>query len=231
MRYSSCPEAVVLVLVLSISIVPAATARKCLPAAVQSVPSSGADAKPALLLNGTAIVAKLLITVDSNKAKPGDGVVAEITRDVSQDHTVVLRKGTRVLGHIVAVSRTSDAKPESRLAISFNSVSMKGGGQAQIRFVIQALAREPILQDQVDLLDGRGSEATQITAASSGGSIGGPLPGGLLRPEDSGVYGMAGLSMALITNNDGSQVPILVSTGDGVRLGKGTQMILRVAQK
>lgn len=231
MGNSRCPEALALVLALSIAIAPAASPRTHLAAAVQSAPSSGAAAKPAVLLDGTAIVAKLLTSLDSNKVKPGDGVIAEITRDVSQNHKVILRAGTRVLGHIVAVSRSSAAMPESRLAISFDSVSMKGGEQAQISFVIQALAHEAILQNQVDLLDGRGSEATQLTATASGGSVGGPLPGGVLRAEDSGVYGIPGLSLALITESNGAQVPIVVSTGESIRLAKGTQMILRVAQK
>jgi hypothetical protein len=230
MPYSSCPEAFALVLALSISIAPAASPRNHLPAAIQSVASSGANAKPALLSSGTAIVAKLLTSVDSRKSKPGDGVEAEITRDVSQNHKVVLKKGTRVLGHIVAVSPASAAETESRLAISFNSIVMKGGDQAKMFFVVQALAREAVLQEQIDLQDGRGSEATQITAATSGGSIGGPLPGGLLRPEDSGVYGIPGLSLALMMTQDGSQVPILVSPGESVRLAKGTQMTLRVVQ-
>jgi len=52
----------------------------------------------------------------------------------------------------------------------------------------------------------------------------------LLRPEDSGVYGIPGLSLALMTTKDGSQFPILVSTSESVRLAKGTQMILRVVQ-
>jgi hypothetical protein len=230
MSYSSCLKGVALVLALSILIAPAASPRARLSTPMQSVPSSGANAKPGLLSSGTGIVAKLLTSIDSRKTKPGDAVEAEITRDVSQNHKVVLKRGTRVLGHIVAVSPDSGSGTESRLAISFNSVTMKGGDQAQISFVIQALAREPVLQNQVDLLDGRGSEATQITATASGGSIGGPLPGGLLRPEDSGVYGIPGLSLALMTTNDGSQVPILVSTGESIRLAKNTQMILRVVQ-
>jgi hypothetical protein len=230
MSYSSGPEAFALVLALSISMAPATSPRNHLPAPIQSAPSPGANAKPALLASGTAIVAKLITGIDSNKSKPGDGVEAEITRDVSQNHKVVLKRGTRVLGHVVAVSPASGAETESRLAISFTSVTMKGGNQSQISFVIQALAREPILQEQVDLLDGRGSEATQITATASGGSIGGPLPGGLLRPEDSGVYGIPGVSLALMTTKDGSRVPILIATGESVRLAKGTQMILRVVQ-
>ena len=158
MPYFSGLKGVALVLALSISIAPAASPRNHLSAPIQSVASSGANAKPALLSSGTAIVAKLLTSVDSSKFKPGDAVEAEITRDVSQNHKVVLKRGTRVLGHIVAVSADSVSGTESRLAISFNSVTMKGGGQAQISFVIQALAREPVLQNQVDLLDGRGSE-------------------------------------------------------------------------
>jgi hypothetical protein len=72
--------------------------------------------------------------------------------------------------------------------------------------------------------------ATEITAATAGGDIGGPLPEGLLRPEDSGVYGIAGLSLAVLTTETGSQFPVLKSAGENIRLAKGTQMVLRVVQ-
>jgi len=222
--------ALALALALSATIAPALTARNHLAAARQAAAVAGVAAKPAILAAGTTVVAKLLTNIDSGTCKPGDPVEAEVTRDVSQNHKVVLKAGARVIGHVVALDTSSAHKPESRIAISFKSVSMKSGEQAQISFVIQALAIAPRLKEKNELQDGRGMVATEITAATAGGDIGGPLPEGLLRPEDSGVYGIAGLSLAVLTTETGSQFPVLKSAGENIRLAKGTQMVLRVVQ-
>jgi hypothetical protein len=225
------PVGLALAVALSASIALAAIPRNHSAVASQAVPASGAAAKPANLSIGTTVVAKLLTNIDSGTCKPGDQIEAEVTRDVSQNHKVVLKAGTRVIGHVVAFDTSSTHKPETRIAISFKSVSMKSGEQAQISFVIQALAIAPRLKEKNELQDGRGMVATEITAAAAGGDIGGPLSEGMLRPEDSGVYGIAGLSLAVMTTETGSQFPVLKSASENIRLAKGTQMVLRVVQK
>jgi hypothetical protein len=228
MSYFGWPIALALAMVLSTSMAPTAMPRSHPAAASQMATATGAAAKPAILSIGTTVLAKLLSDLDSRTCRPGDRVEAEVTRDVSQNHKVVLKTGTRVIGHVVALDLSSTPKPESRIAISFNSISMKGGEQAKISFVIQALAHDPGLKEKVDTQDGRGLIATTITASNAGGDIGGALPDGLLRPDDSGVYGIAGLSLAVMTTETGSQFPVLKSSSENIRLAKGTQMVLRV---
>jgi hypothetical protein len=225
--YIGRPIALALAVVSSTLIAPAAMPRNRSAEAGQA---ATAAAKPAFLSTGTTVVAKLLANLDSRTCKPGDPVEAEVTRDVSQNHKVVLRAGARVIGHVVALDASSTHSPESRIAISFNSISTKGGEHTQISFVIQALAIAPRLKEKNELQDGRGMVATDITAATAGGDIGGPLSEGLLRPEDSGVYGIAGLSLAVLTTETGSQFPVLKSAGENIRIAKGTQMVLRVVQ-
>jgi hypothetical protein len=190
--------------------------------------TSQAATAPAILSAGTTVVARLLANLDSGTCKPGDPVEAEVTRDVSQNHKVVLKAGARVIGHVVALDTSSAHQPETRIAISFKSVLMKSGEQSQISFVLQALAIAPRLKEKDDFEGGRPMEATAIIAATAGGSIGGPLPEGRLRPEDSGVYGIAGLSLAVMTTETGSQFPVLKSARENINLAKGTQMVLRV---
>ena len=227
MTYFGRPIALALAVVSSTLMAPAAMPRNRSAEAGQA---ATAAAKPAFLWTGTTVVAKLLANLDSRTCKPGDPVEAEVTRDVSQNPKVVLKAGARVIGHVVALDASSTHSPESRIAISFNSISTKGGEQTQISFVIQALAIAPRLKEKNELQDGRGMVATEITAATAGGDIGGPLSEGLLRPEDSGVYGIAGLSLAVLTTETGSQFPVLKSAGENIRLAKGTQMVLRVVQ-
>jgi hypothetical protein len=225
--YIGRPIALALAVVSSTLIAPAAMPRNRSAEAGQA---ATAAAKPAFLSTGTTVVAKLLANLDSRTCKPGDPVEAEVTRDVSQNHKVVLKAGARVIGHVVALDASSTHSPESRIAISFNSISTKGGEHTQISFVIQALAIAPRLKEKNELQDGRGMVATENTAATAGGDIGGPLSEGLLRPEDSGVYGIAGLSLAVLTTETGTQFPVLKSAGENIRLAKGTQMVLRVVQ-
>jgi hypothetical protein len=221
--------ALALAVVSSTLMAPAAMPRNRSAEAGQAATATAA-AKPAFLSTGTTVVAKLLTSIDSGTCKPGDPVEAEVTRGVSQNHKVVLKAGARVIGHVVALDTSSTHTPETRIAISFKSVSMKSGEQAEISFVIQALAIAPRLKEKNELQDGRGMVATEITAATAGGDIGGPLSEGLLRPEDSGVYGIAGLSLAVLTTETGSQFPVLKSAGENIRIAKGTQMVLRVVQ-
>jgi hypothetical protein len=221
---------IALAIALSVLTVPAATSRNHSAVSIQTAAAPGANANTTILSSGTTVLVKLLINIDSGSAKVGDAVEAEVTRDVSQNHKVVVKRGSRVIGHIAALSPAPNDTSGSRVAILFNTISKKGGGTAEIPFTIQALAREAQFQQKVDLQDGRGTAATEITAASSGGTIGGPLPGGELRPEDSGVYGIPGVSLALFRTDKGSQIVIVVSANNSVRLAKGTQMVLRVSE-
>jgi hypothetical protein len=224
------PGASALAVVLSIFTAPATMPHNHSAAASQAATSASVAAKPVILAVGTAIVVKLLTDIDSGRCKPGDGVEAEITHDVSQNHKVVLKSGTRVIGHVVALDMSSTHKPESRIAISFNSIATKGGEHAQISFVIQALSIAPRLKEKNEIQGGHDAESNVFTAAAAGGSIGGPLSEGLLRPEDSGVYGIAGLSLAVMTTETGAQFPVLRSASENIRLAKGTQLVLRVVQ-
>ncbi|MGD0428627.1 MAG: hypothetical protein ABSC10_18100 [Candidatus Acidiferrales bacterium] len=230
MMYFGRPITLALAAALSASTAPAAMSGNHSAAASQASTATGGPAKPAILSTGTTVVAKLLADLDSSACKPGDPVETEITRDVSQNHRVVLKAGARVIGHVVALDASSTHTPETRIAISFNSITMKGGEPSHLSFVIQALAIAPRLKEKDDFEGGRPMEATAIIAATAGGSIGGPLPEGQLRPEDSGVYGIAGLSLAVMTTETGSQFPVLKSASEKIRLAKGTQMVLRIVQ-
>ena len=148
MTHFGRPIALALALALSTATAPAAIPRDHLAVTSQAATAAGAAAKPAILAIGTTVVAKLLTNLDSGTCKPGDPVEAEVTRDVSQNHKVFLKAGARVIGHVVALDTFSTIKPESRIAISFNSISMKGGQRAEISFVIQALAIAPRLKEK-----------------------------------------------------------------------------------
>ena len=53
------------------------------------------------LSTGTAINASLLGELDSSKSKPGDVVNAIVTESVVYQRSVLLPKGSRIVGHVV----------------------------------------------------------------------------------------------------------------------------------
>lgn len=118
----------------------------------------GAPVDPGMTLStGTVILAKLLTSLDAEKCKPSDRVDAEVTRDVSQDHKVVVKRGSHLTGHIVGISLSSDERPQSRLGMLFDNISAKNAGQIPVVLSLRAIARESQLQQQYELYDGRGT--------------------------------------------------------------------------
>src|SRR5271170_7033281 len=65
-----------------------------------SAASASGAGKSGSVANGTPIQAALVTPVDAKHSKPGDPVVAKTTQDVKQDGQTVLKKGSRLTGHI-----------------------------------------------------------------------------------------------------------------------------------
>jgi cytoskeletal protein RodZ len=66
------------------------------------------------LSSGTKIDATLANSLDAKKNKAGDRVEARTAQDVKQDGKVVLKKGTRLVGHVTeAQARTKDQAQSS----------------------------------------------------------------------------------------------------------------------
>ena len=69
---------------------------------------------PRAFPSGTKIDATLATSLDAKRSKPGDEVEARAEEDVKQDGKVVLKKGTRLVGHVTqaqAASQRADAIP------------------------------------------------------------------------------------------------------------------------
>src|SRR5580698_8793013 len=116
MTYFGRPIALASAVALLTSMAPAAMPGNHSAAACQAATAAGATVKLAILSIGTTVVAKLLTNIDSGTCKPGDPVEAEVTRDVSQNHKVVLKAGARVIGHAVALDTSAAHKAETRMA-------------------------------------------------------------------------------------------------------------------
>src|SRR6266436_2370221 len=90
------------------------------------------------LSTGTAINASLVGSLDSEKSKPGDVVNAIVTEPVVYQRSVLIPKGSRIVGHVVRTG--NDGEQSAALFVEFDSVALKNGQTAQLNAGIQALA-------------------------------------------------------------------------------------------
>jgi hypothetical protein len=137
------------------------------------------------LSSDTPIQATLLTAVDAKHSKPGDQVIARTTEDVKQDGHVVLRKGTKLVGHVTEAQARSKSNAESAVGVAFDNAVMKGGQQTPMHLNIQALAAASN-QTAASLSNDDAMLASGGSVAGSGRAGGG---GGLLRGTGGAVGG------------------------------------------
>ena len=90
------------------------------------------------LSTGTAINASLVGSLDSERSKPGDVVNAIVTESVVYQRSVLLPKGSRIVGHVVRTG--NDGEQSSALFVEFDRAILKNGQSAELNAGIQALA-------------------------------------------------------------------------------------------
>jgi len=89
---------------------------------------------------GTGVVAELSNNINAKKAKPGDRVKAQVTQDVLYRGRIVMRVGTKLIGHVQAAKPFTKEEQESQLNIVFDKAELKGGGEVALMGSIRALA-------------------------------------------------------------------------------------------
>jgi len=149
--------------------------------------SANAGGSSASLSSGTAINAELLTTLDARKCHPGQRVVAKTTQDVKQDGHVVLRKGTRLVGHVTEAQARTKANVESAVGIAFDQAEIKKGQEVPFHAAIQAVAAARTMS-AASLDDDM--MAPSGPPMGSGGAMGGSMGGGAI----GGIGSAAGTS-------------------------------------
>lgn len=79
------------------------------------------------LRSGSKIDAQLESAVNAKTARPGDQVVARVTKNVKQHGKVVVRKGDRLIGHVTSVQSGASAKAGSTLGLAFSELQGRQG--------------------------------------------------------------------------------------------------------
>jgi hypothetical protein len=126
------------------------------------------------------VQAELVKPLDAKKAKPGDQVTARVTQDVKSDGKVVIRKGSRMVGHVTEAQARTQGQANSTLGIAFDKAILKSGQEVTFNSVIQAIA--PPVQST---LAAEADQNTSLVAPPTGG-------GGSQRPSPSGGGGLLG---------------------------------------
>jgi hypothetical protein len=144
----------------------------------KSSANANAGNNSANISNGTKIDATLATSLDAKRSKPGDEVEARAAEDVKQDGKVVLKKGTRLVGHVTQAQARANGQSQSQLGILFDHAVLKNGQQVPFSANIQALASSQSAAaastgaDDI-VASGSGMGSAQGSARSGGGLAGG----------------------------------------------------------
>jgi hypothetical protein len=93
------------------------------PQAAGNGKASGATA----MLKDASFLAELSKSLDAKKLKAGDEVTAKTMDDISSGDQVLIRKGSKLVGHVTEAQPHSKENPESRLGIVFDKAILRDG--------------------------------------------------------------------------------------------------------
>jgi hypothetical protein len=151
-----------------------------------SAKGSGASNNSVALADGATMNAALKGSLDAKKSKVGDRVEVETTQDVKENGKVVLRKGTRLVGHVTEVQAREKGEAKSQVGVAFDRAELRNGQQMPLNASIQALASAQASAAAADD-DAFASGGGAVSAVGAGASRGGGLVGGTLQSTSSAV--------------------------------------------
>jgi len=160
--------------------------------------------------SGTQLAAQLENSLDVRRAKPGDRVVLKTAQDVKQNGQVVIRKGSRLLGHVTDVQQQTSANGESRIGLVFDrlrSGSTEIPIAASVLSIVQARSSA---QANNAMMDNDNMSQSSIPPRSSGGSTSGG--GGLLGGVGNTVGGVINTTASTVGNVAGTTTSAVGST-------------------
>jgi hypothetical protein len=139
--------------------------------------ASGSAGGNAELSSGALLRAVLVKPVDARKSKEGDEVTAKVTEDVKADGQVIIKKNSKLIGHVTQAKARSkgEANAESSLGIVFDKAVLKDGREVPMHAVIQAVAaaQNTAAVSAGEDMSGMGSATAGRSAGAGGGVMGG----------------------------------------------------------
>ena len=146
-------------------------------AQVDSKTSATQNDKAVTLESGTHLTAQLQNRLDTRKAKAGNSVILKTSQDFKSQEGIIVKKGSRLIGHIIEVRRQTKGEKMSSLSIVFDYVQ-NGTTELPISATITSITQ---VMNQAAVDDGMLNSTTNATSnntdssrsQSSGGLVGG----------------------------------------------------------
>lgn len=180
-------------------------------------PSSGSS-----IAAGSTLQAELQKSLDVKNARVGDEVVLKTTSSIKQDGTVVVPKGSRLIGRVTEVQQRTKGNAESRLGLIFDRIEGKNLSMP-VNASIFAITNTRAAADDVFAADVSGSSATSARTSNSGGLLGGGVLGsatGTVGGVLSGATNTVGSVAGTATQTVGGAANTVVGTFNGIRISQ-----------
>ena len=129
--------------------------------------------------NGTKIDATLSNALDARKAKTGDRIEARTADNIKQDGKVILKRGTRLEGHVTQAQARAKGQEQSQLGIVFDRAILPNGQTMPLNATVQALAAAQGAGTTGNGADDLAASTGGMASASGATRGGGGLVGGV----------------------------------------------------
>jgi hypothetical protein len=168
------------------------------------------------LAEGTKVTAALASNVDARTAKPGDQVVARVTKNVKEHGRTVIKKGDELVGRVSQVQAAGAANAGSSLNVTFDRL-VQGGSTTQLNAVINSIVSTPSEQR---------AEQRQMAQSEAPLPAGGPVMargGGMARGSSGGgMLGGVGSTVNSTANAAGSATGSVTNGAVGSTVNSAT---------
>ena len=139
-------------------------------------PGARKQGKQIYLQSGTQLLAQLESTLDVHRAKAGDRVVLKNLDEIKQDGQVVIRKGSRLIGHVTEAQQQTTVSPESRVGLVFDHLRSGSNDIAIAASVLSVTSGNPNGPEVSNGVSGAVGSTVAATNATTA-NLTGPLSG------------------------------------------------------
>ena len=191
-------------------------------ASSQTTAGSGISSSSSLA-SGTTILAMLSKSVDAKKAKQGDEVTARAAQNVVSHGSVVIPRGSKLIGHVTDVKAREKGQNESSLGITFDKAILKNGQEVPLQASIRAIAAAANNAAVNSPMPDMGGAGVDTASSPNGGMSGdmGSRNGGVLGGATSTAGSTAGTVGSTAGNVGGAAGSTVNSTANGAGRAAG----------
>jgi hypothetical protein len=162
--------------------------------------------------SGTNVSAQLLTTLNAKKVKPGQRVVARVTRNVKQNGRTVIRKNSKLIGHVVSAQASGKGNAGSRLEVAFDRL-VQGKSSTALSAVVTSIVSLP----SAPMPEPMGVQPPMAPPMAGGG--GGAARGGLLGGAAGAVGSTVGSAVGTTDATAGATAGATMGTTGNIASG------------